>query len=76
MYSVVEFENGEVSYIPTEWIFKNGKKCYWPNQKNKINIYREECFPAKESWETHNLKRIFCSLSKLTFFFLYQPRLF
>lgn len=63
-YSVVEFDTEEVCYLPTEWIIEENQ-CYWPIQKSKLNMYREECFPPKSDWTVCNLRRVFCSGRKL-----------
>lgn len=67
VYSIVEFENDNVCYVPTEWVFSNNEKCYWPsnNLKSKLNLLRDECFPPKKDvWDVFTIKRIFGTASK------------
>lgn len=59
-YAIIEFDgDGTVSYVPTIWIFNNDGSCYWPVDKNKIDIYRQQMFPPKKDWEIHEIKKIF-----------------
>lgn len=59
-YSIIEFNDGSVSFVPCSWLVNNKTKCYWPNTKNEkyINSKREKrCYPEK-NWDIFNVKRI------------------
>lgn len=71
MFTIVEFVDGSVSYVPTKWIRNDGKTCFWPRGLDtlKINLYRQENYSPKKEWDTYNLKRSFCTASE--YFILY-----
>lgn len=65
MFSIVEFVNDGVSFVPTIWIEQDEKKCKWPSDQTKCKLYRKECYSPRSDWKTFDIKRIFCTASKL-----------
>lgn len=59
-YAIVEFElDGSVSFVPSSWIYDENKKCRWPKEKNKLDLYRQELFAPKNDWHIYTIKKIF-----------------
>lgn len=69
MFSIVEFEDRSVSFVPTKWLQDGGKNCFWPTglDTKKMNLYRQENFTPKKEWGVYSVKRIFCTASTYSY---------
>lgn len=77
MFSVVEFcgdDNGstnEVAVVPTLWLHKNDRKCYWPEKTGRTSFgnFIKNKTPYQKNWPTYKLFKVHCKVGKLLFLF-------
>lgn len=64
-WAVVEFlDRGEVEAVPTNWLYDEAKKCYWPEKSfRQSDLIKKQAEPDTNSWATYSV-RVFNSYGK------------
>jgi len=58
-YAVTEFvETEEVEAVPTDWLFQNDSRCYWPDLKStqKVTAAIKASAQPTKSWSSFEVK--------------------
>lgn len=69
-YAIVEFEDKQVSTIPSNWLTED-MSCFWPPKK--IKKYIKSCENPHTDWVLYKIVKIFGYTSK--FFYFYKQNL-
>lgn len=61
-YAILEFENHDISIVPSSWISEDKEFCYWPPKK--VEKYRKNCEMPNPNWSTYQVIKIYGYASK------------
>lgn len=71
MYSVIEFEDGGIAVVRSEWLTPRKKEVYWPPDKELIKFDRilVKGTEITDNWKTYNILRTFYGTGKAVLLF-------